>query len=104
MRAKTSRADGQLNFAAAAFHALEGLRQVGQANFFGDKIVSHDVAAANGFERFANETRRVMKRRDQLDLGIVNGGGVNRDARARREAAEEVDYAAAANHCKSLLP
>ncbi len=66
------RPDGQLDLAAARLHALEGLRQIFEANFLGDEIVGGNVAAPNGFERFANESRSVVKRRNQFDFRIVN--------------------------------
>src|SRR5262249_19493861 len=65
--------DGELDFAAARFHALEGLRQVRQTNFFGDKVVRGNVSAANRFQRFAEKAGRVMERGDELDFRIVNG-------------------------------
>src|SRR5579862_5438723 len=34
-----SRANGELDFAAAGFHALEGLRQLIEANLFGNEVV-----------------------------------------------------------------
>src|SRR5580704_6034802 len=74
-RTPKSRPNGQLDFAAAALHAFESLRQVDQTNLFRHEVVPENIAAANGFESFADETRRVMKRRNQFDLGIVDGRG-----------------------------
>ena len=54
-------ADGQLDFATTCFHALEGLREIGQADFFGDKVLRGDVTTAYRFERFANEARGVVE-------------------------------------------
>src|SRR6266403_2383691 len=97
-------ADGELDFAAARFHFFEGVREIREANLFGYEVVSQDIAAANGFERFANETRRVMERGDKLDLRIVDGGRLDFHARARGQAAKEIHHAAAADHGQSLLP
>jgi len=80
--------DGKLDFAAAGLHALEGLRQVRQTNFFSDKVVRGNISAANGFERFAEKARRVVKRGDELDFGIVNGGRLDFNMRSRGQAAE----------------
>ena len=55
------RADGDFDFAAAGFHAFEGLRQIVQADLFGDEIMGGNIAALDGFKRFANEARRVME-------------------------------------------
>ena len=44
-----SRADGELDFAAARFHFFEGVREIREANLFSYKVVSEDIAAANGF-------------------------------------------------------
>src|SRR5215813_1621528 len=71
---RRSRANGELDFAAAGFHTLEGLRKLIEANFFSDEVVGENVAAANRFQSFADEARRVMKRGNDLDLGIVNFG------------------------------
>src|SRR5579859_3555088 len=85
-----SRPDGQLNFAAAALHAFERLRQFVQGNFFADEILAKNVAATDSLESFANEARRVVERRNQLDLGIVYGRGVDGNVRAGGQAAEEI--------------
>src|SRR4029077_19503398 len=97
-------ADGELDFAAARFHFFEGMGEIGETDLFGYEVVSQDVAAANGFERFANEPRRVMERGDELDLRIENGGGLDFHARARGQAAEEIHDSAAADHGQRLLP
>jgi len=94
----------ELDFAAARFHFFEGVREIREANLFGYKVVSEDIAAANGFERFANETRRVMERGDELDLRIMDGGGLDFHARAGRQTAKEVHNAAASDHGQRLLP
>ena len=104
IRSKLSRPDGQLDFSAAALHAFEGLRQFSQSDFFCYEVLPDDIAASNGFESFADKTRRVMKGRDQFDFGIVNGGGIDRHIRSRRQAAEEIYDAAAADHGQRLLP
>src|SRR5260370_3408206 len=90
-----SGADGELDFAAARFHFFEGVREILKANLFGDEIVGEDVAAANGFERLANEAGRVMERGDELDLRIVNRGWLDFHARAGGQAAEEIHNAPA---------
>src|SRR5882762_7074980 len=78
-------ADGELDFAAARFHFFEGVREVRQANLFGYEVVSQDIAAANRFESFANEARRVMKWGDELDLRIVNCSRLDLHARSGRQ-------------------
>src|SRR5882672_7843625 len=77
-----SRPDGQLDFATAALHALEGLRQISQTNLFRHEVLPNDITAANGFEGFANKPRRVMKGRNQLDFGIMDRGRVDRNVRS----------------------
>src|SRR5260370_19113729 len=98
------RPDSELDFAAARLHALEGLREIGEADFFGDKIVSGNIAAANGFESFAEKAGRVVKGGDELKFGGVNGGRIDFDTRAGRQAAEEIHYAASTHHGKRLPP
>src|ERR1700738_4646441 len=88
-----SGADGELDFAAARFHFFEGVREILETNLLSDEVVREDVAAANGFERLANEARRVMERGDELDLRIVNRGRVDIHARAGGQAAEEIHNA-----------
>ena len=56
------RTDGDFDFAAAGFHAFESLWQISKADLFGDEIVSRDIAALDGFERFADEARGVVER------------------------------------------
>ncbi len=80
------------------------MRELIEANLFGDKVVGEDVAAANGFERFADEARRVMERRNNFDFGVVNFGRLDFDELAGGQAAEEIHDATATNHRKSLLP
>src|ERR1700722_20910090 len=99
-----SRANGELDFAAAGFHALEGLRELVETDFFGNEVVGENVAAPNRFERFANEARRVMERRNNLDLGIVNFGRLDFDELAGGQAAEEIHHAATAKHRERLFP
>src|ERR1700761_3870068 len=101
---RRSRANGELDFAAAGFHALEGLRELIEANLFGDEIVGEDVAAANGFERFADEARRVVERRNNFDFGVVDLCGLDFDELASGKATEEIDHTTATNHRESLLP
>src|SRR5579859_5038254 len=72
-----SRADGQLDFAAARLHAREGVGQISEANLFGDEVVGENIAATNSFHGLANEARRVVERRDELDLRVMNGRGFN---------------------------
>src|ERR1700732_779761 len=93
-----SGADGELDFAAARFHFFEGVREILKANLFGDEIVREYVATANGFERLANESRRVMEWGDELDFRIVNRGRLDLHARARGQAAEETHHAPAPHH------
>src|SRR5258708_12988523 len=69
------RADGELDFAAARFHALEGAGEIGEANLFGDEVVGQNVAAANGFHGLANDPRRVVEWRDELDLPQMDRRG-----------------------------
>src|SRR5712675_2721481 len=97
-------ANGELDFAAARFHFFEGVREVRQANLFGYEVVGQDIAAANGFESFANEARRVMERGDELDLRIVNGGRLDFHARSGGQATKEIHHAATADHGQGLLP
>src|ERR1700743_3993805 len=85
-----SRANGELDFAATGFHALEGLRQLIEANLFGDDIVGEGVAPANRFQRFADEAGRVMERRNNLNLRIVNFGRLDFDELTGRQGAEEI--------------
>jgi len=51
-----SGADGELDFAAARFHFFEGVGRSSRRISSVDEIVREDVAAANGFERLANES------------------------------------------------
>src|SRR6202451_868689 len=99
-----SRANGELDFAAARFHALEGLRKLIEANLFGNEVVGENVATTNRFERFADEARRVMERRNNLDLGIVNLGWLDFDELAGGPGTEEIHHAATANHRERLFP
>ena len=103
-RTPKSRPYGQFDFAAADLHALEGLRQVGQANLLRHKVVADDIAATNGFESLANESRSVVEGRNERNYGIVDGCGVNDDVGARGQSAEKIDNATAANDGKGLLP
>jgi hypothetical protein len=96
--------DGQLDLAAARLHAFEGLRQIRQADFLGHEIVRGDVTAANCFERIANESRGMMKGRNQFNFRIVNFRGLYFDLRATGQAAEEIYYSAAPDHGQGLLP
>ena len=96
--------DGKLDLAAAGFHALKGLRQVRQADFFGDKVMRGNVSTTNGFERFAEKARRVMKRGDELDFRVVEGSRLDFDVRARRQAAKEIDGSSPAHHGESHVP
>src|SRR5712692_385558 len=98
------RADGELDFAAARFHALEGIGEISEANLFGDEVEGQNVAAANGFHGLANEPRGVVEWRDELDLRVMNRRGFNLHARARRQSTEKIDHAAAAHHGQRLLP
>src|SRR5260370_6141868 len=104
MRSRKLMPDSELDFAAARLHALEGSREIGQADFFGDKIVSGNVAAADGFESFAEKAGRMMEGRDELKFGVVNSGRLDFNVRARGQAAEEIHYAASTHHGKRLLP
>ena len=54
-----------------------------------------NVAAANSFESFSDEARRVMERRNNLDFGIMNMGRLDFDVGAGRQAAEKIYHAAA---------
>src|SRR5690242_21142271 len=92
--------DGELDFAAAGLHALEGLRQVRQTNFLGDKVVRGNVATANGLEGLAEEPRRVVKGGNELDFGIVDGGRLDFEMRAGGQATEEIHRTAAAHQRK----
>src|SRR5260370_12680849 len=98
------RPDSELDFAAARLHALEGSREIGQADFFGDKIVSGNVAAADGFESFAEKAGRMMEGRDELKFGVVNSGRLAFNLRAGGQAAEEIDYAPPTHPSTRLLP
>src|SRR5690349_4831330 len=97
-------ADGELDFSAAGFHAFEGMGQVGESNFLSDEIMRGNIAAADGFERFADETRGVMERRNYPDFGIVDGRGIDFNARAGRQAAEEIHDTAATDHGEREAP
>src|SRR6266576_6550858 len=46
----------------------------------------------------------MMKRRNQLDFGIVDRCGIDFDTGARRQAAEEIDNSAAPHYRQGLLP
>src|SRR5260370_12954086 len=98
------RPDSEMDFAAARFHGLEGWREIGQGDFFGDKIVSGNVAAADGFESFAEKAGRMMEGRDELKFGVVNSGRLDFNVRAGGQAAEEIHYAASPHHGKRVLP
>src|SRR6185437_6082960 len=104
IRSGKSRPDGQLDFAAAALHALEGLREVGQANLFRHEIMPDYVAAADGFKGLANEPRSVMKGRNEFNLGVVNGGRIDGYVRPRRQTTEEIQDAATPDHGQRLMP
>jgi len=62
------------------------------------------MSPGNGLERLANETRRVVERRLDGDLRIVQRRGVKLHLRAPRAAAEQIHRAAAADHLESPLP
>ena len=60
--------------------------------------------AASARQRVASLGRRVVKRADQRDLGIVKPRRVERDGRAGRAAAKEKDLAARPHQSGQLLP
>jgi hypothetical protein len=70
-------ANGQLDLTAACLHAFESLGQIGQTDFLGHEIVGRDVAAPNGFERIAKESRGMVKGRNQFYFGLGNGGALD---------------------------
>src|SRR5258708_6698493 len=66
--------------------------------------MSQDVPAPNSFESFANESRSMVERRDDLDLRIMNLGGLDLHESSRRQSAEEIHDSSAAHHGQSLFP
>src|ERR1700756_5591764 len=92
-----SRADGQFDFAAARFHAFEGLGQFSKSDFFSNKVLRGNIAAAHGFERFADEAWRVVESQNNSDFRVVNRGGLNFHFGAGGQAAEKIDHSAAAD-------
>src|SRR6267378_6636672 len=92
------------DIAAARLHAFESLRQVRETNFLGDEVVRGDIAAADGFERFADKARGMVERGNQLEFRIMDGGRLNFHARGGGQAAEEIHDTTAAHHGESLFP
>jgi len=98
-----SGADGELDFAAARFHFFEGVGKILKANLFGDEIVREDVAAANGFERLANEAAACdgMGRMSLSPNSGIAAGSISTRV-SRRQAAEEFTRSAP-HHGQGLL-
>ncbi len=95
---------GDFHFAVAVLHVLEHRRKLAQRNFRVDEVAGADIAARNSLERLANEARRVVERRLDGDLRIVQRRRVKLHLRAARAAAKEIHRAAAAHHLQSPLP
>src|SRR5262249_28729236 len=104
IREERLRTDGNFDFAAARFHAFECLRQISKTDFFRDEILRGDIAPLHSFERFANESRRVMERRDEPDFRIVDLRRFDGYLRAGWQATEEIHDTAAPHHGKRHFP
>ena len=68
------------------------------------RLLGFDFAPVNCIQRFPDVARRVVEIRFDRDFGIVNERAVERNVRAGRAAAKEIDRAAAADHAHGLLP
>src|SRR5664280_75036 len=93
-----SRNDRGLDLATALYHHLEYLRQSRQRHFARDVVGALDLPLRDQRERLSYHLRRVMERRLQRDLRVVQPLGVELHLRPLRASAKEVHRAAFARH------
>ena len=94
-----------LGWAGAAIEQLgEDTVEISQGSVAGDEAVGLELAAFDKLKGAAADGRRVVKGGFERQIAVVKAVGVEAHFGSRFRAAEEVDYAAIANHGDGLFP
>src|SRR5438874_13089210 len=100
----TARDNSRLDLAAAIYHFAQHFFQIGERSFAGHVIGTLDFVLCNECERLPHHLGRVVERRFESDLGVMQKLSIEFHLGTTGASAEEVNCAPFADHIYRPLP